>query len=133
MSNTTTDSVRVVIFNAENPDQFLILAETDDPENWKLPGGKFNSTHETPQAAAERELREELGLDSANASLHQVAELTNDDGVSARYIFAATAGSADVIPSGEIAGTQWVSDTTIPDSPNKGHMQSAVAAARQTA
>ncbi len=130
--NKPTDSVRIVIFDANNLDQFLVLAETDDPTNWKLPGGKFDSVDETPAAAAARELAEELGLEGEGIQLRQVGELKNDDGVSARYIFAATAGTDAPTPSAEIEALQWVTTETIPNSPNKAHMLSAVQLARQS-
>lgn len=124
--NKPTDSVRIAIFNVAAPDQFLVLAEADDPTNWKLPGGKFDSVDETPRAAAERELREELGLEAAAVLLRQVGELQNDDGVSARYIFVAIADESQPAPSAEIEAVQWVTVETIPESPNRAHMQSAV-------
>ncbi|HSX15715.1 MAG TPA: NUDIX hydrolase [Candidatus Saccharimonadales bacterium] len=128
--NKPTDSVRIVIFDVSDPAQFLVLAEADDPTNWKLPGGKFDSVDETPVAAATRELREELGLEATAVQLRQVGELKNDDGVSARYIFAATADKAAPNPSAEIEAVQWVTPETIPDSPNKAHIESAVSHAR---
>lgn len=126
--NTTTDSVRIVLFSQANPQLFLVLAETDDPTNWKLPGGKFNSEDETPEAAVSRELNEELGL--TDLTVKQVGQLTNDDGVSARYIFAVQIDEKQVVPSAEVADIQWVSEETIPETPNKAHVLSAVGLAR---
>lgn len=124
--NKPTDSVRIVLFNVDDYTQFLVLAEADDPTNWKLPGGKFDGADETPRAAAERELREELGLEAATVELRQVGELQNDDGVSARYIFVAISGTSQPTPSAEIEAVQWVTVQTVPESPNKAHMLSAV-------
>jgi len=130
--NKSTDSVRIVIFDADDAAKFLVLAEADDPENWKLPGGKFDSVDETPQAAAERELREELSLSSSGAGMRLANTLINDDGTSARHIFVAVARAPHINPSAEISGTQWVTEETMPESINKGHILSAVALARET-
>jgi ADP-ribose pyrophosphatase YjhB (NUDIX family) len=124
--NWPTDSVRIVLFDATDGLRFLILAESDDPENWKLPGGKFDSVDETPDAAAKRELEEELQLNAAVAPLDIAGTLVNDDGVSARYIFTAKVPQGAPSPSSEIATIQWVTEETIPESRNKGHILSAV-------
>jgi 8-oxo-dGTP pyrophosphatase MutT (NUDIX family) len=128
--NKPTDSVRIALFDAEDSSQFLVLAEADDPTNWKLPGGKFDYGDEQPEAAANRELGEEVGLDSSAGQIQKAGELVNDDGVSARYIFAGVIHREQLKPSAEIADTRWVTETTIPDSPNKAHMLSAVQLAR---
>lgn len=118
------DSVRVVIFNKAQPDLFLILTETDDPDNWKLPGGRFDDEDEQPMAAARREVREELGLN--DVVLTVTSQLTNDDGVSNRYIFQLSVDEAEVQPTAEIARTRWVTVDTIPEGKNRGHILSAV-------
>lgn len=128
--NTSTDSVRVVLFDQAHSERFLILAETDDPTNFKLPGGKFDHANEPAAACAERELREELGLEASRITLTPAAQLTNQDGVSTRYIYGAVIDSALVRPSAEIELTQWVSEAEVPGGLNRGHILSAVAAAR---
>lgn len=130
--NRPTDSVRIVFFDREAPSPFLVLAETDDPDNWKLPGGKFASHDEAADLAASRELLEELGLIAEEIGLHRAGELRNDDGVSARYIFWALMDPAMIRPSEEIAAVRWATETTVPDGPNRDHMLSAVALARTT-
>jgi len=136
MAHRPTDSVRIVIFDISDPSKFLIVAEADDPTNWKLPGGKFNdseSVSEAPEEAATRELKEELGLEGAAISLRLVDTLINEDGVSARYIFSAQADPQTVQPTSEVAAMQWVAEDTIPVSQNQHHMATAVAAARRAA
>ncbi|MBW4061327.1 NUDIX hydrolase [Candidatus Saccharibacteria bacterium] len=128
--NTATDSVRIAIFKQSAPTLFLILAEADDPANFKLPGGKFDSEDELPEAAAYRELNEELGLFQEQITLMAANRLTNRDGVSARYIFACQAAEADIKPSAEIELTRWVTETDVPEGPNHDHILSAVAEAR---
>ena len=128
--NTPTDSVRIVLFNKAEPARFLVLAETDDRTNHKLPGGKFDTVDETPDAAAARELQEELGLSAGAVGLAQAAQLVNDDGVSARYIYRGAVDPSAVRPSPEIAEINWYTEQDLPEGKNQGHMLSAVAAAR---
>ena len=119
---TASNSVRIVLTNRHQPDQFLILCETDDPSNWKLPGGKFEPD-ETPTQAASRELIEELGL---TTHLNPNVELINDDGISRRFIFTATIDPAQVQPSHEISQTAWVTIDTVPAGTNRHHILAAV-------
>jgi 8-oxo-dGTP pyrophosphatase MutT (NUDIX family) len=128
--NRPSDSVRIALFDAEDPSYFLVLAEKDDPTNWKLTGGKFNSEDESPWDAANRELHEELGLDVDAANLQGAGQLINDDGVSARHLFAGMVRRSEASPSDEIEAIRWVTEITVPDSPNKAHMLSAVKQAR---
>jgi len=120
------DSVRIVLFDYSDRTKFLILTEADDKTNWKLPGGKFDTEGETADGAARRELGEELGLGGDQIGLQKVAELLNDDGVSARYIFSGTIKPDTVHPSEEIALTKWVREADIPVGPNKNHIKAAL-------
>ncbi len=129
-----TDSVRIVLFDLEDPESFLALTEADDTENWKLPGGKFDHAQgqaEAPDGAAARELEEEIGLAATDVGLVAVDELVNDDGVSARYIFAGRVARDQIQPTSEIAEIGWFTEETLPESKNRGHVLSAVAAARE--
>lgn len=128
VSNSTTqgsDSVRIVLRDRLNPEKFLILSETDDPSNMKLPGGKFEPG-EDEYSAAIRELLEEVNLDISKDELGVVVELLNDDGTSKRYIFHLLVDLLDVNPSEEIAETAWVDIDTIPSGKNQGHILAAV-------
>jgi len=130
--NTPTDSVRISIFDAEDTAKFLVQTEADDMDNWKLPGGKFNSTSESVLDAAARELFEELGLSGDSVGLRSVGKLVNDDGVSARYIFTAVAQASQLRPTPEVAELRWVTESDVPDGPNRSHMLTAVALARRS-
>lgn len=120
-----SDSVRIVLRDELNTDRFLILSEADDPDNMKLPGGKFEAG-EDEFAAAVRELAEELNLNVSKTDLGDVVELINDDGVSRRYIFDIQVDPNDVKPTDEIAKISWVDEDSIPEGKNKGHILSAV-------
>lgn len=128
MPNLTTDSVRVVIFDSQDNNYFLILSETDDPDNFKLPGGKFDTEIETPEDCAKRELNEELSLGNTNVKF--CGELVNEDGSSRRFIFAAEISRDDPRPSVEIAKFAWITEP--PTGKNFGHMSSALLCARTT-
>lgn len=129
--NTTTDSVRLALFDVDDPTYFLVLAEADDPTNWKLAGGKFNNNAETPEEAMDREFSEELGLRAVTAKIRRASMLTNDDGTSERHIFVGQISRDQIIPSDEIEAVQWVTAQTVPDGPNKAHIISAIQSARE--
>ncbi len=130
--NQTTDSVRITIFDQTDPSHFLVLSETDDPDNLKLPGGKFESENESPDEAAARELFEELGVTSKQVSLTRAGELTNDDGSSRRYIYFGQASLNDLKPSHEIDHIEWRTEETVPAGKNRDHILSAVALSRKS-
>lgn len=127
------DSVRIVLFDESNAEFFFAITETDDPENWKLPGGKFannpDGSVETPEQAAARELSEELGLTPDEVSLHYVTSEKNTDGTG--YIFSGQIGLDGLKPSAEIAKSRWFTDRTVPECQNHDHILAAVAEARK--
>ncbi len=123
--HTPTDSVRIVLFDKANPTQFVALSETDDLENLKLPGGKFEGD-ESPDQAAQRELQEELGITPEQLILTQAGELVNDDGESKRYIYTAEIELGRIKPSDEIHHIESLTVDTIPEGKNQGHMRTAV-------
>ena len=124
MSNGS-DSVRVVLKDRQKPDHFLVLSEVDDPDNFKLPGGKFEAG-ETPVEATLRELAEEVGLQLNASDIGEPIELINDDGVSKRYITHVTVSAEQVQPTDEIAKVLWVTEATVPEGKNKNHILAAV-------
>lgn len=120
------DNVRAVIYNDKS--EFLILTEQDDPDNWKLPGGKL-SADEDPTAGILRELEEELGLTSSQINTKDLkfSKLTTDDGLSNRYIFKVSASEEGLKPNKtEIAKLKWCNLGLIPDCQNKNHITTAV-------
>ena len=73
---------------------------------------------------------EEVGVSGKQIGLRAAATLVNDDGVSARYIFAGKANVGMIKPSEEIAQVQWFTEETLPECQNRAYMVSAVASAR---
>ena len=128
--NKPSDSVRIVIHNEASSGQFVALAETDDPDNLKLPGGRFNDENESPDEAAARELMEELGVTPEQVDLKRAGELVNDDGVSKRDIYTGRAALESLRPSEEVHRTELLTEDTVPEGKNRGHMLSAVALSR---
>lgn len=128
--HSQTDSVRIVLFEQDHT-SFTALSEADDPENLKLPGGKFEG-EELPHEAAARELAEELGLKPEDVGLTLAGELTNDDGKSKRYIYRGIISASGIKPSDEIHQTGTYTEDTVPEGKNRGHILSAVALARSS-
>lgn len=122
------DSVRIVLFDKNDNSYFLVLSEIDDPDNFKLPGGKFEN-NETPDVAANRELNEELGINEP--ILEKAAVLVNDDAVSKRFIYFGMINRDEMSPSEEIADTKWVTQESIPEGKNLGHIISAIEVCKQ--
>lgn len=123
-----SDSVRIVLFDKDQI-SFTALTETDDPDNWKLPGGSIE-TDEAPDAAAARELGEELGLRADEVNLAFAGELLNDDGVSKRFIYIGTTDDDLIKPSEEIFQAANLTESDVPEGKNRKHILSAVATAR---
>jgi 8-oxo-dGTP pyrophosphatase MutT (NUDIX family) len=128
------NSVRIVLYNEHDPSQFVVLSEADDPENLKLPGGRLdkakNGEEESPDDAAARELMEELGVTPEQVGLTKAGELLNDDGISRRYIYTGKTSPDLLQPSAEVHHTELLTDDSIPEGKNRGHMLSAVALSR---
>lgn len=128
--NKPSDSVRIVLYSEASPDKFVALTETDDPDNLKLPGGRFEDENESPDEAAARELMEELGVTPEQVGLTRAGELVNDDGSSKRYIYTGRATLDSLNPSEEIHRTELLTKDSVPEGKNRGHMLSAVALSR---
>lgn len=124
--NTTTDSVRLVIYNQNEKDKFLVLSEVDDPENFKLPGGRFNDENETPDEVASREIQEEIGLTAKVTNLTFCGELIGDDGLSKRFIYKGVADPDNIKKTKEVHTILWANEETLPESKNRHHMLTAV-------
>lgn len=126
-TSPASDSVRIVLRDHNALDKFLILSEADDPDNLKLPGGKFEPG-ESPAEAAIRELLEEVGLACDAEELDGPIELLNNDGVSRRFIFTKAVDAVSLQPTNEVARSLWVDELSVPEGKNKTHILAAVQA-----
>ena len=125
------DSVRGVIFNEANPEQFYLVTEKDDPLNWKLPGGKFDNVNEKPDEAMGRESKQEITAGMEVLKIRRSKNVRNDDKISLRYLYWGEGNDSVVKPTDEIASAGWFTEETIPPTPNTHHILHAVRIARQ--
>ncbi len=105
---------------------------------WTLPGGRLEPG-ETAEAAAAREVKEELGLDIS--ALRPVLRLTISDALDELIrprdpppefrlqVFATDTFEGDIIPSGEIAAHRWIEGDRIAGLPLTPHLPQVIAAA----
>jgi 8-oxo-dGTP pyrophosphatase MutT (NUDIX family) len=129
MTTENKNSVRIVLFDEKNSEYFLVVTESDDPDNFKLVGGKMDDG-ESADHAANRELTEEVGLSATDVNLQSVSVLANQhDPLVKRYIYVGKVARDKVNITPELATTIWVTTETIPAGENQEHIRSAVGAA----
>ncbi|MFC0674821.1 NUDIX domain-containing protein [Brachybacterium hainanense] len=115
-----TFGVKVLLLHPEDPGRFLAVRHSyTDQDRWALPGGRFRPGREAAEAAARREVREELGLDIAGpldelATVRSRAEGKRDT----ITIFAGTAGSPRARTSLELRDARWAA-TDLSDLPGQ--------------
>lgn len=133
-------SVRIVFFDQADPNRETIYIATerdDDPDDWKLPGGKIKPDETRDQAVLREAGEETVPQDGAHfvlASalgglvvpegaivLYYVGTLPNrHDPGSERHIYTSVTGQTAFIGSEEISASRW---STVADLPRKadGH------------
>lgn len=111
-----TFGVKVVI---KKDDQLLLVKHTYIPQTaWTFPGGKIEKG-ETPEDAAKREMREELGLKLERLENLGYFVSTKEYKVDTIQIFLAEVGEVDlVIDDFEIAEAKWFNEYKLPPLPS---------------
>ena len=110
-----TTGVKLVIQDARTRRILVVRHSYGNREVWHVPGGGYRARAEAADAAARREIREELGLEvSALTHLgeYRSERFGNRD---TAQIFATLVEGAEVRPSPEIAEYRWASRRTILD------------------
>ncbi len=109
-------------------DGALLLVRHEAVGLWVLPGGETDG-EESFRAAAERELREEAGIDATCDGLGMLGRVTfhadNYSTWGVLPLFEATAGSDDLSvedPDGEITDARWFNELP-PDTRDREHLQ----------
>ncbi len=108
MSGRIPEFVRVII--RDDAGRFLVLAEKRTPVLWNFPGGKVD-TGETPQEAANREVREEVGLVISDLRLLESGEFQVRGQTWLGHFFhgVSVEGTASVQEPDKCAGLRYVS------------------------
>jgi len=121
IAKPTTYGVKALVIHPADPGRVLLVRHTyGDRWLWRLPGGGYRPTRETPEQAAGRECREELGIESERCALLLEKHLTTAEGRQ-RYqkVVTVHALSDELVPNGEIAEARWVAVdlTDLPGDP----------------
>ncbi|GIF72661.1 NUDIX domain-containing protein [Asanoa siamensis] len=106
----TTFGVKALIIHPSDAGRVLLVRHSYGNRSlWRLPGGGYRPTRETPEQAARRECMEELGLALRSCALLLEEHLTTAEGRQ-RYqkVVVAHAVSDGLVRNGEIAEARWV-------------------------
>jgi 8-oxo-dGTP diphosphatase len=107
----TTFGVKALV---RHPDgRFLVVRHSyTDTRRWSLPGGGYTPARETPELAAAREVREELGIRVDHCTVLDTVLTTLEGKRDTLTILVATTASDEVRLSPEIAEARWIADLT---------------------
>lgn len=113
-----TYGVKVLLRHPDG-ERFLVVRHSyADTKRWGLPGGGYKPTRETPQQAAAREIREELGIQAKALSPLAAHSSTLEGKHDALTILVASASNDALALSPEIAEAQWITEISeLGDSP----------------
>jgi 8-oxo-dGTP pyrophosphatase MutT (NUDIX family) len=105
----TTYGVKALV---RHPDgRFLVVRHSyADTRRWSLPGGGYKPNRETPEVAAAREVREELGLRVEQCLVLDTVLTTLEGKRDNLTILAATAATDELKLSPELAEARWIRD-----------------------
>lgn len=121
VAKPTTYGVKALIVHAVDADRVLLVRHSyGDRSLWRLPGGGYKPTRETPEQAARRECGEELGVELESSALVLEEHVTNSEGrLGFLKIVRLYASSDELSPNGEISEARWTSVdlTDLPGDP----------------
>ena len=125
-TDKTRAAVAVVIGPAAGRWQLLFIERAHHPDDpWSghiaFPGGRIEAGDLSPQAAAERETLEEVGLDLAGAQYWgRLDDLTGHmlPVVVAAFVYRLP-GPVELVPNGEVGTTFWVAAEQLRDPGNQ--------------
>lgn len=109
----STFGVKVVIEDERSGDILVVRHSYGDRGVWHIPGGGYWPRRETPEQAARREVREELGLEIGaltHLGEYRTDKLGNRD---TAQIFSAVVRDASISTSAEIDEYIWASRRTV--------------------
>lgn len=108
-----THGVKVLIEDARTGEILLVRHCYGDRQVWHIPGGGYRPRRETPEQAARREVREELGLELG--ALARLGEYRTDrfGNRDTAQIFATAVRDPAIRIGPEIAEYRWASRTAI--------------------
>ncbi|MEV6411597.1 NUDIX domain-containing protein [Kribbella sp. NPDC051718] len=106
----TTYGVKALLKHPDDPAKCLVVRHSYvDQQWWALPGGGYDPRKETAEAAAVREVSEELSLEAKHATVLKTLTTELEGKVDHLAIVTATATSADFRLNAELAEARWVS------------------------
>ena len=107
-----TTGVKVLLFNQEN--KVLMVRLTYYPTTWTFVGGGVHK-NETPEAAATRECREEVGIVLQTTDFVTTLDFNHEYKKDTVYIFQASINTSDyTIHPKEIAEAAWFEVNDLP-------------------
>ncbi|WBQ04837.1 NUDIX hydrolase [Kribbella sp. CA-293567] len=125
--------VKVLLVHPDDPSRCLVVRHSYvDRQWWALPGGGYNPKRETAEAAAIREVAEELSLTITRTPVVLNTLITDREGkIDSLTIFLAEPTSAKFRLNPELSEARWVSMTLAelpPDSSVSRWLKLALAA-----
>jgi 8-oxo-dGTP diphosphatase len=108
IAKPTTHGVKALIIAADAERVLLVRHSYGDRTLWSLPGGGYKPDRETPEQAARRECREELGVELDQSALVLAEHLTAHEGRRGHLKIVRLYAVSDILrPNGEIAEARW--------------------------
>lgn len=106
---------RVLIIHPQDPNKvLLVLHSYGNSTLWNIPGGGYKPKKESADAAAKREVFEELGVEITNLSVLGEYQTTGEGKIDTVTMFSGTViDVGDICLNHEISQLAWVEQETI--------------------